>query len=120
MAGLVPLIDFSSLGDLGKTFRDARRQAVRDEILSRASPDGSVQSLAALGTRLIQAGDTEGGVALSRLADAASRDTRDFAFRQQEARRAQDNADRLFRLREQLINGRLRGLGVMPSFDPSP
>ena len=112
MAGLVPLIDFSSLGDLGRTYRDARRHAVRGDILGAAAPDGSVQSLATLGTRLIQAGDTEGGVALSRLADAASRDTRDFAFRQQEARRAQDNADRLFRLRERLIRGRLPGLPI--------
>src|SRR5258708_33518052 len=96
----VPQIDFSPLGDLGKVYDDARRRARREAILSSIPPDASTQSLATLGLQLMRAGDAEGGIALTRLGDAASRDARDFDWRQQEAGRAQGNTERLLALRE--------------------
>src|SRR5947207_14359834 len=98
----VPQIDFSPLGDLGKVYDESKRRARREAILSSIPPDASTQSLATLGLQLMRAGDHEGGIALARLGDAASRDARDFDWRQREARRAQGNTDRLFALKEQL------------------
>src|SRR4051794_3989519 len=98
----VPQVDFSPLGDLGRIYQDARRRAQREAILSSLPADGSTQSLASLGMQLIQAGDPESGIPLTRLADAASRDARDFDWRRQEAGRAQGNTDRILALKEQL------------------
>src|SRR6476659_5015049 len=96
----VPKIDFSPLGDLGKVYDEARRRAQREAILSAMPPDASSQSLATLGLQLMRAGDAEGGIALTRLGDAALRDARDFDWRRQEARRAQGNTDRILALKE--------------------
>jgi hypothetical protein len=87
-------VDFSPLGKLGQVYDQAATKAKREQILSSIPADGNPQSLAALGVKLMQAGDTEGGMAFSRLAEAQSRDARDFGFRQQETTRAQSNADR--------------------------
>jgi hypothetical protein len=99
----VPQIDFSPLGDLGKVYDDAQRRARREAILSSLPPDASTQSLGTLGLQLMRAGDQEGGIALARLGDAASRDARDFDWRRQEAGRAQGNTDRILALKERLV-----------------
>jgi hypothetical protein len=131
----VPQIDFTPLGDLGKVYDDAQRRARREAILSSLPPDASTQTLGTLGLQLMRAGDAEGGIPLMRLADAASRDARDFDWRRQEAGRAQGNTDRILALRERMA-GAGRGLfyrggddgeavtppadpeGVRQSFDP--
>src|SRR5882757_5538334 len=100
----VPQIDFSPLGDLGKVYDESKRRAQREAILSSIPPDASTQSLATLGLQLMRAGDPE-GIPLVRLGDAASRDARDFDWRQQEAGRAQGNTDRILALRERMAGG---------------
>lgn len=69
----VPQADFSSLGDLGKTWRDARREGNRDRILSQIDPSNQ-QSLATLGAQLLKAGDVQGGLAVTQLARQNTQD----------------------------------------------
>ena len=106
MAGGVPLIDFSPLGDLGKTYNQARLQAGREQSLAALQQGASVDDVA---KSLLASGDIEGGMSLARLGEAqaqrqeaAARDARDFQFRQDEAKRTQANADRSFGLQERM------------------
>jgi hypothetical protein len=122
----VPHIDFSPLGDLGKVYDESKRRAQREAILSSLPPDASTQSLGTLGLQLMRAGDAEGGIALTRLGDAALRDARDFDWRRQEAGRAQGNTERILALRERLAgaprgffySGADDGDGTSASADP--
>jgi hypothetical protein len=98
--GGVPQLDFSIIGDLPKTIRDARISSNRERTLAELGRGADVGTVA---RRLFQAGDIEGGLSLSRLADAQAmreynmkRDERDFRFREDESRRTQFNADRQF------------------------
>ncbi|MDQ2079479.1 hypothetical protein RA307_04730 [Xanthobacteraceae bacterium Astr-EGSB] len=107
-----PLIDFSRFADPFDGYM-AGQKARRDEDVMEArrqavvmGPDGK-PDLNATGVNLLRAGDREGFTSLATLASgqaardlAARRDERDFAFRQDEARRAQGNSDRSYRLQE--------------------
>lgn len=92
----VPQADFSTLGDLQRTYIAARREGDRDRVLAGIDPNNP-QSLATLGMKLMQAGDVRGAAVVAGL----NNDQRDFAFRQSEAQRAQQNADRQFGLQQQ-------------------
>lgn len=102
--GGMPQIDFSILGDLGKTYSDAKLKAGRERSLAELGQGAKIEDVS---RSLFQAGDIEGGLSLAKLADAQalrahniSRDERDFALRKQEIGRTQSNADRAYGLQE--------------------
>ena len=66
-----PRIDFAPLSELGNVYREGAVRRKRNDLLQDATLDGTPESLAALGTKLVQAGDLQGGVTLARLAEAA-------------------------------------------------
>lgn len=89
-------MDFSSLGNLGQVYKTAAADTNRQQTLARLGQGENIDprvllasgdmSLANLGLQ-IQGQQTSG-----------AKDSRDFAFRQEEAKRAQQNADRSFSL----------------------
>lgn len=85
----VPSVDFTTLGNLGKTYREGQMQRARDEALAGAGPG---TSLADIGTRLLRAGDMQGGMAFIQAARQQGNDD----FQRAEAQRQQSNADRTF------------------------
>lgn len=112
----IPAVDFySQLSGLGDTLQanaalrqkqqiNAARQAAFSDFtaLDPSSPDFGKQALT-VAQKLGSVGDQEGALKFLSLAQTAAdktqanaRDARDFAFRQDEARRAQSNADRAF------------------------
>lgn len=97
-----PQLDFSTLGNLGKTYNDARVQAVREQSLAAL---GQGASLADVSRALMQSGDIEGGMSLARL----GQQDRQFGFQQQEAQRAQGNVDRSFALQQKQAEEAARG-----------
>ena len=109
MAGDVPMIDFSSIGDLAKIYKDSRQSATRERVLSQLGQGGGPLDYDTAAKALLASGDTQGGLSLANLAQAASRDTRDFGFRQQEAQRAQTNTDRAFGLQQAQATEAARG-----------
>lgn len=97
-------VDFySMLSGLGDTIAKQRTEAARKEAFANINnPDGTVDFQKAI-MGLTRAGDLEGAARISQLAGAAedrkfrqSTDARDFAYRQQNDRRVQQNADRSF------------------------
>jgi hypothetical protein len=100
----IPAVNFySELSGLGDTIAANRNAAAKKAAFAAATapgPDGTVDyGKAILG--LAGAGDYQGASALAAIQshkDAAARDARDFAFRQQEAQRAQANSDRSAKL----------------------
>jgi hypothetical protein len=68
-----PAVDFSALGDLPKTWREARREGARDRELAQIDPNNP-QTLATIGARLLRAGDVQGGLAVTQLARQNSND----------------------------------------------
>jgi hypothetical protein len=95
-------VDFyNMLSGLGNTLAKQRKEAARQQAFADINnPDGTVDFQKAI-MGLTKAGDVEGAARISQLAGAMedrkfrqSTDARDFAFRQQEAQRAQSNADR--------------------------
>jgi hypothetical protein len=109
-----PAVDFySMLSGLGDTIKAQRVTNARKEAFSNftaldpTSPDYGKQALG-VAQKLGSVGDQEGAVRFLSLAQsaadktaAATRDARDFSFRQTEAQRAQSNADRSFKITEQ-------------------
>lgn len=71
MAGLVPLVDFGALGELGKTYKDARQSAIRERTLSQLGQGGPLD-YAEAARALIAAGDTQGGLSLAQLGQSAA------------------------------------------------
>lgn len=104
-----PTVDFSPIGDLANVYRQSRQQATRERVLSQLGQGGGPLDYESAAKALLASGDTQGGLSLANLAQAASRDTRDFGFRQQEAQRAQTNADRSFGLQQQQATEAARG-----------
>lgn len=111
-SSIVPALDFSPIGELPKTIREAQTASARKRTLAELaqSKDGSFD-YAGAARGLLAAGDTEGGLTLARLAEAQAqrgyertKDERDFGFRREEATRTQGNADRTFRLTETAAN----------------
>lgn len=101
MAGQVDF--YNMLSGLGDTIAKQRKEAARKQAFQDINnPDGTVDFQKAI-LGLTKAGDVEGAARISQLAGQIedrkfrqSTDARDFGFRQQEAQRAQANADRTF------------------------
>lgn len=93
-------VDFSPLGDLYNIYRQGQQQRQTADWLQG---QGLPQNLS-----------------LANLALAQQRDTRDFGFREQEAKRAQGNADRSFELQKRTTDATLEGNKVPAGFRPTP
>lgn len=122
--GNVPQIDFTTLGDLGKTYRTAQMQAGRERSLAALGQGASIEDVS---KSLFQAGDVEGGLSLAKLADAQAmrqynieKDKRDFGFQQSQARQAQTNADRSYGLQEKQFTAGVEGQKVPPAYELNP
>jgi hypothetical protein len=109
MASDVPMIDFSPIGDLANVYNNARQRATREQVLSQLGQGGGPIDYGTAARSLLAAGDTQGGLSLAHLAEAAANRQQDFGFRQQEATRAQSNTDRSFGLQERTANEAARG-----------
>jgi hypothetical protein len=114
--GAVP-IDFSGIGQLGDIYQKNKQQAVRQQSLAALGQGAPPEEVA---QALFRAGDVEGGTSLARLAEARAHrieaqgnNARDFAFRQEEAKRTQGNADRLY-------NATMEGQRVPAGFTRDP
>lgn len=107
-----PNIDFSGIGDLANVYNAARQRATREQVLSNLGQGGGPLDYGAASKALLAAGDTQGGLSLANLAQAASRDTRDFGFREQEANRAQSNADRAYAFQKQQADEAAKGFDL--------
>lgn len=91
---------FSPLAQLPEVYQQAKMKGNRERTLAELANGANVGDVA---NKLFQAGDIEGGLSLAKLADSQqqrdflrSANERDFAFRQQEAQRTQQNSDRSF------------------------
>lgn len=118
--GGMPSVDFSILGDLGKTYQESKLKAGRERSLAELGQGAKIEDVS---RSLFQAGDIEGGLSLAKLADAQamrqhtiSRQGQEDAFRRQEAQRAQGNADRSFGLQREQFNATMEGQRVPPGF----
>lgn len=118
MASIVPDMDWSSLATLGQTYQKAKQQAQRDQVLGSIPADATPESLGQIGVQLAKIGDPA-GMPLIHLAQSATRDTRDFGFRQQESNRAQTNADRAFDFQKQQAEEAARGFETREVDDPA-
>lgn len=101
-----PAVDFySMLSGLGDAIKQQRVNDARKQAFGSLDPNSTdFATLATTGAvNLLKNGDIQGGTTLLNLSQAAQqrqqaaqRDQRDFQFRQTEAQRAQQNADRQF------------------------
>lgn len=104
----VPSLDFSPLGNLGQVYQKAQNEAGMRDALSNGIGNDP-QSLSALASRVMPF-NPQMGMSLAQLGQtmasnqqAQTRDARDFGFRQQEAQRTQQNADRTFGLQQRQL-----------------
>jgi len=109
MASDVPMMDFSGIGDLANIYQKSRQNATREQVLSQLGQSAGPLDYQTAAKSLLAAGDTQGGLSLAHLAEAAANRQQDFGFRQQEATRAQSNTDRSFGLQEQQAKEAARG-----------
>lgn len=91
----VPRVDFSSLGQLGNVYRKAQEDEVRKQTLASLGQGTDVDANA-----LLKSGD----LSLAQLGVAMRNRSSDDIWRQQEAARAQQNADRAYQLQERASN----------------
>lgn len=147
MAGIVPDLSetLAPLGKLGQIYQQAQRQRTRELALSRLGQGAGPLDYATTARALLGAGDTEGGLALARLAESATerarqqqnadrsfglqerqfnqgnvRDERDFSLRKEEIDRTQRNTDRSHGLQERQFTVAQEGSKVPPGFRPAP
>lgn len=89
-------LDFSSLANLGQVYKQAAADTARRETLAQLGQGDKIDP-----RMLLASGDlslANLGVTLQNQQTQGERDSRDFAFRQEEAKRAQQNADRSYGL----------------------
>lgn len=113
----VPQADFSTLGNLQKTFLAARREGNRDRALADIDANNP-QSLATLGVKLLQAGDTQGGFAAAQLARQNSNDDFERQYKTGMLGVAQQNAARRDTTIDQQVEQR-RAAAAKLGLDPS-
>lgn len=94
---------YGMLSQIGDTFQENRVRGNRERTLAELG-EGRIDLPRATHS-LLASGDREGAMILSNL----GRDQRDFTFRQDESKRAQANADRLFALQKQQAEEAARG-----------
>jgi hypothetical protein len=64
----VPELDFSPLGNLADTYRQARQQAAREQVLGQLGQGSGPLDYSQASRALLAAGDTQGGMSLAALA----------------------------------------------------
>lgn len=117
----IPRLDFSGLAQIPQDRRQAQAFEEQQRILEArkriaSDPNMPPDQVAKL---LFASGDIQGANAAAGLGDRdyrRSTDARDFSFRQQEAQRAQGNADRSFGLQRQQLDATLEGTKVPPGW----
>lgn len=100
----VPTLDFSPLGNLGQVYQKAQQEQQRKQTLAALGQGTEIDA-----QTLLRSGDMNLatlGVQMDRNRVMDTRDSRDFGFRQQEAQRAQQNADRSYNLQSQQVANR--------------
>lgn len=95
-------IDFSPLANLGNVYQKAQQDAVRKQTLASLGQGGGGLDYGDAARKLLAIGDTQGAMSLAQLGNSQ----RDFSFRQQEAQRAQANADRSYALQAKNSEGK--------------
>lgn len=95
-------VDFSPLERLGQNLRKSREDDLRRQAIQQYAQTGDARGLFASGDMSL----AQLGAQLESRKEAQARDARDFQFRQDEARRAQQNADRTHQLQAQNSGGR--------------
>jgi hypothetical protein len=93
---IVPRLDFSSLADLPKVYREAKQQSARDQTLAQLGSGDGAMNYGDAARALLSVGDVQGATTLAQLGNS----DRDFSFRKEEAQRSQGNTDRSFGLQE--------------------
>lgn len=92
-------LDFSSLANLGQVYKTAAADANRQQTLAKLGQGENIDP-----RMLLASGDlslANLGLQLQGQQASGAKDSRDFAFRQEEAKRAQANADRSYGLQAQ-------------------
>lgn len=96
---------------MGKQGYDQGKERYVDQARGQAAQELQTNPQSAI-ARLLQAGDIQGASTIASMGN----NQRDFAFRQQEAQRAQGNADRSYNQQERVLEG-----GKMPAgFERNP
>jgi hypothetical protein len=99
-------MDFSEIGNLRKTYDDARTKAVREQTLAQLGQGADVNAVA---NQLFRTGDVEGGLSLSRLGE----------MRAQRAQ-TQSNADRSFEEQRRQFNVGAEGGRIPAGWEKTP
>ena len=89
-------LDFSSLANLGQVYKQANQDANRQATLAQLGQGDKIDPRVLLASGDLSLANL--GVTLQNQQTQGERDARDFAFRQEEAKRAQQNADRSYGL----------------------
>lgn len=89
-------LDFTSLANLGQVYKQANQDATRQNTLAQLGQGEKIDPRILLASGDLSLANL--GVTLQNQQTQGERDTRDFAFRQEEAKRAQQNADRSYGL----------------------
>jgi hypothetical protein len=98
-------MDFTTLGRLPEIYRQSQQRATRERALGQLGQGAGPLDYAGTARALLAAGDTEGGLTLARLAEAAT----DRARQQQNADRSFGLQERQFGLQEQQAREAARG-----------
>lgn len=88
--------DFTQLANLGQVYKQANQDATRQQTLAQLGQGDKIDPRALLASGDLSLANL--GVTLQNQQTQGERDARDFAFRQEEAKRAQQNADRSYGL----------------------
>jgi hypothetical protein len=86
-------LDFSGIGNLGNIYLQEQQSSRSQSILDQIPADADATALGPLAVQLIKAGDPR-GASLAQLAEAASRDRRDYALKEREFGLRQQQAQR--------------------------
>ena len=119
MASGVPAMDFSIIGDLGKTYQNAQRQAVRERTLAELGNNPGPLDFSAAAKRVMSV-DPELGMSLASLGQRQANTDRDFNLRRDEIVRTQGNVDRLHDLQERQFRAGIEGGKVEPGWEKTP
>lgn len=89
-------LDFSSLANLGQVYKQAAADTARRETLAQLGQGDKIDPRILLASGDMSLANL--GLQIQGQQASGAKDSRDFAFRQEEAKRAQQNADRSFGL----------------------
>lgn len=92
-------LDFTSLANLGQVYKQANQDATRQATLAQLGQGDKIDPRVLLASGDLSLANL--GLQLQGQQASGAKDSRDFAFRQEEAKRAQANADRSYGLQSQ-------------------